>query len=128
MSLKTAAAVFGSVILIIGILGFVPSATPNRMLFGLFHVNAAHNIVHMVTGVIALLCASRGGNAPRQFFQFFGVIYGVVALLGFVVRDGYILGFMANNMADTWLHVAITTVSVYLGFVYSHEGVLRASR
>lgn len=45
---KTAAILFGVVFLFIGILGFVPAATPaNGMLLGIFHVNTAHNIVHL---------------------------------------------------------------------------------
>jgi uncharacterized membrane protein YbaN (DUF454 family) len=42
--IKTAAVIFGIVFLVIGILGFVPSVAPEQMLFGIFHVNAAHDV------------------------------------------------------------------------------------
>src|SRR5688500_8295388 len=45
MIVKNAALLFGVVFLIVGILGFVPGVTTNEMLLGIFHVNAAHNVV-----------------------------------------------------------------------------------
>ena len=38
-------------------------------------------------------------------------------MLGFVTGDGLLLGLVANNAADTWLHVVIAVVALYLGFV-----------
>lgn len=118
--LKTFAYVFGVVFLVVGVLGFVPSVAPNGMLFGLFHVNLWHNVVHLVTGVVALgvgYC-SCGGFTPKVFFQVFGVIYLVVALLGFWHGDTAILGVVANNFADAILHLVIAAVALYLGFVH----------
>ena len=48
MLLKPAAVLFGVVFLLVGVLGFVPAAAPNQMLLGIFHVNAAHNGVHLL--------------------------------------------------------------------------------
>ena len=45
---KTAAVLFGVVFLLVGILGFVPAVTKDQMLLGIFHVNAAHNCVHLL--------------------------------------------------------------------------------
>jgi len=53
--IKIAAVLFGIVFLLVGILGFVPAATNNEMLFGTFHVNTAHNFVHLASGIIFLL-------------------------------------------------------------------------
>ncbi|PYK68886.1 MAG: TonB-dependent receptor [Verrucomicrobia bacterium] len=116
---KTLALLFGVVFLLIGILGFVPALAPNEMLLNIFHVNAAHNVVHLLTGVVALLAGMGGVGAARTFFRIFGVVYGLVAVLGFVVGDGLLLGLIANNMADTWLHVVIALVSLIIGFVPS---------
>ena len=116
---KSAALVFGAVFLLIGILGFVPATAPNGMLLGLFHVNPAHNIVHLLTGAIALGVGMTSAYASRLFFQVFGIVYGLVAVLGFVYGDQPILGLIANNTADAWLHVLIAAVSLYLGFATS---------
>jgi hypothetical protein len=53
--IKSAAILFGIVFLAVGILGFVPGVTTNEMLLGTFHVNAAHNVVHIASGIIFLL-------------------------------------------------------------------------
>src|SRR5437867_10895492 len=86
------------------------------MLLNDFHVNAAHNAVHLLTGIAAFLCGMAGVCASKTFFKIFGVVYGLVAVLGFVVGDGMLLGLISNNMADTWLHVGIAVVSLIIGF------------
>jgi hypothetical protein len=115
--LRTAARVFGFAFVLVGVLGFVPGITRNQMLLGVFHVNALHNIVHLLSGAAALAAAASSVNASRTFFRVFGVVYGLVAVLGFVAGDRPVLGLMANNVADTWLHVAIAAASLILGFV-----------
>ncbi len=125
---KSAALVFGAVFLLIGILGFVPGTAPNGMLLGLFHVNAAHNVVHLLTGAIALVVGMTSVPASRLFFQLFGIVYGLVAVLGFVYGERPILGLIANNMADTWLHVWIAAVSLFLGFAKSSADVVERQR
>jgi hypothetical protein len=120
---KTAAILFGIVFLAIGALGFVPSITTpmadgsGGMLLGIFHVNTMHNIVHLASGAVALLCGMSGFAASRTYFRIFGVIYALVAVLGFMKGDGMLLGLISNNMADTYLHVGIAVVSLFLGFV-----------
>jgi hypothetical protein len=115
--IKTAAILFGIVFLLIGIVGFVPAITPaNGMLLGIFHVNTAHNFVHLASGVIFLLCGMAGVGASRTFFRIFGIVYALVALLGFYYGDQALLGLIANNTADTWLHVVLAMVMLFLGF------------
>jgi hypothetical protein len=115
---KPMAVLFGVVFLVIGILGFVPAVTKDEMLLGIFHVNTAHNAVHLLTGVVALFCGMSGFGAARVFFKIFGLIYAAVAILGFLnPGDSMLLGLIANNTADTWLHVVIAVVSLLLGFM-----------
>ena len=115
---KTAAVLFGVVFLLVGILGFVPAVTKDQMLLGIFHVNAAHNCVHLLSGVVALLCGMCGACASRWYFRIFGLVYGAVAVMGYMAGgDTMLLGLISNNMADTWLHVGIAAVSLLLGFM-----------
>src|SRR5436853_4666780 len=106
---KSAAILFGIVFLAVGILGFVPGVTTDvngmPMLLGIFHVNAAHDFVHIASGIVFLLCGMAGPGPSRMFFKIFGVVYALVAILGFMKGDGYLLGMISNNMADVWLHV-----------------------
>lgn len=118
---KTAALLFGIVFLAVGILGFVPGVTTNvdgmPMLLGIFHVNAAHNFVHLASGVIFLLCGIAGAGPSRTFFRIFGLIYALVAVLGFMNPNGPLLGMISNNPATTWLHVVLAAAMLFLGFV-----------
>jgi hypothetical protein len=120
---KSAAILFGIVFLVVGILGFVPAATPpmadgsGGMLLNVFHVNTAHNMVHLASGAVFLLCGLAGAGPSRMFFKIFGIVYALVAVLGFMKGDGLLLGMVANNMADVWLHVVLAVAMLYLGFV-----------
>ena len=87
------------------------------MLLGIFHVNLAHNIVHLASGAVFLLCGLAGAGPSRTFFKIFGLVYALVAILGFMKGDGMLLGCVANNMADVWLHVGLAVVMLFFGFV-----------
>ena len=110
---KTLSWVFGIVLALVGVLGFVPGLTTGGMLLGIFMVGGLHNIIHLVTG-LAVLAAAMGYFAPKLFFQIFGVVYGIVTVLGFVT-GGAIL--FETNMADNLLHLVIAAVALYAGFL-----------
>ncbi len=107
---------FGAVLLLVGVLGFIPAVTPDGHLLGIFHVNAVHNVIHVLSGVAALAAGFSGASYARLYFQVFGVIYGLVTVLGFVYGDNDILGLVASNMADTILHIVIAGSALVLGF------------
>ena len=117
---KTAAIIFGIVFLAVGILGFVPAAITTvdgmPMLLGIFHVNAFHNCVHLASGVVFLLCGMAGAGPSRMFFKIFGLVYALVAILGFMNPMGPLFGLMSNNPAVTWLHVVLAAAMLFLGF------------
>jgi hypothetical protein len=118
---KSAAILFGLVFLVVGILGFVPSITKDEMLLGIFHVNFAHNIVHLASGAVFLLCGLAGAGPSRMFFRIFGIVYALVAALGFYYGDQPILGIVSNNMAVVWLHVGLAVVMLIIGFGVSSD-------
>jgi hypothetical protein len=118
---KAAAILFGIVFLVVGILGFVPACTTDMdgmpMLLGIFHVNKFHNCVHLASGAVFLLCGLAGAGPSRMFFKIFGLVYALVAVLGFMNPAGPLLGMMSNNPADNWLHTGLAVVMLYFGFV-----------
>jgi hypothetical protein len=113
------AVLFGVILLVVGVLGFVPAVTKNEMLLGIFHVNTVHNIVHLLSGAVALFCGMTSVGAARNYFRIFGVVYGAVAVLGLMHMGEHtnLLGLISNNDADTYLHIAISVVSLILGFM-----------
>jgi hypothetical protein len=121
------ALIVGAVLLIIGGIGFLYSASfgsPGQVdaLFGLFDVNAWHNIIHIVTGALGLLLFR---TAAREYAFGIGVLYLVVAVWGFLLGDGEsILGFIPINTADNVLHLVIGIAG--LGAGLATHGVVAA--
>ncbi len=108
---KSVTWILGIVLLLVGILGFVN----NPLLLGLFEVDTIHNIIHIVSGIVALIAVSSGESYARLFLIIFGIVYGLVAILGFVSGTS-ILGFFDVNANDNYLHAAITIVCLGVGF------------
>jgi len=112
---------FGAIMLIVGVLGFVPGITHDELLLGIFAVNAVHNVIHLVTGVAALAVSMSTEKAMRLFFQLFGVVYGLVAIAGMFLGDKPLLGLVAVNHADHALHAGIALFSLIVGFAFGNE-------
>lgn len=116
--------IFGITFVLVGIVGFVPN--PLVAPDGVFAVNAAHNIVHVLTGAAfiygAIKFATRGGLVLKVI----GAAYALVAILGFFVADGgMLLGLVHINHADKWLHVFLAAGILGAGFVFSDRKVAR---
>src|ERR1044072_2671833 len=114
---KTMAVLFGVILLVVGVLGFVPAVTKNEMLLGIFHVNTVHNVVHLLSGAVALFCGMTRVGASRNYFRLFGVVSAAVGLPGLKRMGDHtnLLGLISNNDADTYLHIGIALVSLILG-------------
>lgn len=122
MDVKKWANIFGWVLLVVGVLGFIPGITTSaNLLLGIFAVDALHNIVHIVTGAVGIWMARKGEDSAKMFFKVFGVIYAVVTILGFI-SGGSILGYISTNMADNILHLVIAALALYLGFAGKKMG------
>lgn len=114
--LKPAAILFGLFFIVAGIGGFVPSLAPAGMLFGIFMVGPVHNVIHLASGAVALICGFAGAGASRKYFQIFGIVYLLVGLSGFYYGNQPLVGMVEHNQADIWLHIGIAAVSLLLGF------------
>jgi hypothetical protein len=104
--------VFGAIFIVIGLLGFVQDPV-----LGIFEVDGMHNIVHLVSGILAIWFARQGARQGQMYAKVFGVVYLLVALLGFLQADsGSVLGLISINGADNILHVVLAAVFLYVGF------------
>ncbi|HEV2613465.1 MAG TPA: DUF4383 domain-containing protein [Gammaproteobacteria bacterium] len=113
--IRIMAVLFGLAFLAAGIAGFMPMFVTDGNLLGLFEVNTMHNSVHLASGAVALLCSFHA-KAAKAYFIIFGLVYGVVAVLGYVNAGNLMV--MHMNMADNMLHAGIAVVSLLLGFFF----------
>jgi hypothetical protein len=114
--LRALGILFGIIFVLIGIIGFMPSMSPADMLFGIFHVSALHNVIHLLAGLIALWTAFTSTRAVKGYFQIFGIVYLALGVLGFFYGDEDVLGFLSNNIPDAILHSLLGALFIYIGF------------
>ena len=117
MNTRMAGLIIGIVLLVVGVLGFIPNPLVSST--GLFMVNTAHNLVHLVSGAVILAGVYSFGSALG--LKIVGVVYAVIAILGLVMGGDMLLGVIAMNMADHWLHVALAVVILLAGFALPDE-------
>ena len=120
-TVQRVAQIFGIVFILVAIYGFTQTgmgnmeADPARapQLLGLFPVNVLHNAVHLVFGIWGLV-ASRTYSAAKSYAQIAGVLYLLLAALGFAVPNGF--GFVPLGGNDVWLHLVLGLVLAGVGF------------
>ena len=113
LTTKTAAIVIGVVFILVGVLGFIP----NPIVYddGIFAVNPAHNLVHIISGIV-LLAGAYTSLGSALALKFIGVVYALVAVLGFMMSGDMLLGLVHVNGADHALHVVLALVILIAGF------------
>ena len=123
---RGAAALFGAVFLLVGVLGFVPGVTSNldqlsagghhseAELLGLFQVSVLHNVVHLLFGVVGLAAAARPRFAPAYLLGG-GVVYAALAVYGLVIDQSSQANVVPVNTADNWLHAGLAFALVLVG-------------
>lgn len=114
--LKRVAVIFGLLFTAIGILGFIPAFVQSGNLLGIFRVNFEHNIAHLGLGILGILCGVYSDYASKVYLIAAGVIYALLAVLGFTQNTDMLLGMIAINTADNWLHTFLALVAFYFAF------------
>jgi hypothetical protein len=74
-------------------------------------VNGWHNMVHVASGLLPLVGLGSNRRA-RSVCRLFGVVYLVVAIVGFADGDD-ILGLFPVNTADNGLHIVLAIVALW---------------
>ena len=115
--------VFGATLLLVGIVGFAADSSfdAGANVSGdelvVFEVNGWHKLVHTASGLLGL-ALWRNPATARSFALGFGLVYGLVTLLGFI--DGNdVLGLLPVNAADNVLHLAISAAGILAGLASS---------
>lgn len=107
---RTVAAVFGAVYVIAGLAGFVLESP----IFGLFEVNALHNIVHILLGAI-LLYGSTSTSLAIMTTRGVGAVLVLLGILGIPLPDGFDLVPLGGN--DIFLHLVTGAILLAAGFM-----------
>lgn len=111
---KTLAMVFGVVFILVGLLGFVDNPLVGAN--GIFETDMLHNLVHILFGLILLVVSLKMAGSSALWLKILGVVYLLLAVLGFMMGDGMLLGLITANGADHWLHLVLGVVLVLAGF------------
>ncbi|HET8783340.1 MAG TPA: DUF4383 domain-containing protein [Pyrinomonadaceae bacterium] len=106
---KTVCKILGVVFVLVGLIGFVK---PD--LLGA-HLSMYHNIVHLVSGAVALYLGFAGSlTAARAFCLVFGVVYLGLGILGMAVGTGadrmWEVGPLHFGQADHGIHILLGVV------------------
>ena len=109
---KKLAMVFGVVFVLVGLLGFISNPIVGSM--GFFMTNHVHDLVHLLVGVVMLVMSAQGESMAIMSLTIFGAVYALIAVLGFVMTSP-LLGLVAYNSADNWLHVVLAIVLLGAG-------------
>ncbi|MEP6741587.1 MAG: DUF4383 domain-containing protein [bacterium] len=102
---KTLAKILGVVLVLVGVLGFT------HVLDSLgAHLSPAHNLVHILTGVIALYFGFAGSlSGAKGFCIIFGLIYLLLGILGLAMGELHIGPLMLGKV-DHGIHLILGAI------------------
>jgi len=116
--------VVGVALLAAGLLGFVDNPIVSQREDALFHVDTVHNVVHILTGLVALFIgATQRGRALAQATIAFGVAYLLVLIATLISPDLFGLFAMPVNTADHGLHLVLAAGSIAAGLAAQRDRV-----
>jgi hypothetical protein len=116
---KTVCKLLGLVLLLVGLLGFTHILDPLGAHVGPAH--ATHNLVHIVSGVLALYLGFAGSHSgAKTFCLVFGIVYLCLGLYGLVIVKG---DFTIHQIKLTLGHVD-HLIHVVVGIAFLAGGLL----
>ena len=114
----------GVVLVVVGVLGFFPNALVGPD--GLVATDNVHNIVHIVTGALALALVYVLRMDVGQAALLFGALYAAVFVLTIVSPTLFGLFSVPVNTIDHVIHIGIAVVSLGLGWMARGRTALTA--
>ena len=127
MNVRYFALIYGVVFLLVGIAGFIPglvapvggpaehAAATSGHLFGLFPINALHNLVHIAFGVGGI-AAYRSFSNARLYARVVAIAYAALMVFGLIPGLNTLFGLVPLYGHDVWLHAVLAAVAAYFGF------------
>ena len=108
----------GAVLVLVGLLGFIDNPLVGDSANALVPTDAVHNIVHLLTGLLALYIAFglRGENQVNGAIGF-GILYAVIFLAVLVSPTLFGLFQVPANVVLHVIHAALAVVSLAVGYM-----------
>lgn len=106
---KTVCKILGVVFVLVGLIGFA-----KQDLLGA-HLTPPHNVVHLVSGAIALYFGFAGSlSAAKAFCLVFGVVYLALGILGMALGVApdrtWMVGPLHFGQADHGIHILLGVI------------------
>ena len=134
MATRYFALILGIIFLLVGVAAFIPGLVQpgtgeyelvvtgpgTGYLFGLFHVNVLHNLVHLGFGVWGVI-AFGSFMASRAYAKSVAVVYGILVIMGLVPLLSTTFGLIPIHGHDVWLHLVIALAAGYFGWAVEPE-------
>lgn len=139
LAVQHATILVGSILLILGVLSFVPGITTNldslhlagpqsdAALFGIFSVSILDNLLHVAMGVIGLLLAKTYARA-RAFLLIGGLLYLGLWVFGLLIDFDSSANVFPVNSADNWLNLGLGVTMVLLALTLAGTRVPTGAR
>lgn len=107
--------VSGLILVVVGVVGFFRHE--------MFHLTfpLAHNLFHLVSGMIALAAGFSGDIASRTRFGLgFGTIYTLIAVAGFLGLHDLGTIQLGLNLQFNFIHLGVGVLSLLAGLASTH--------
>lgn len=106
---KTVCKILGVVFLLVGVVGFASPGLLNA------HLTPPHNVIHIVSGVIALYFGFAGSlSGAKAFCLVFGVVYLALGILGMALGQEpgrmWMVGPLHLGQADHGIHILLGVI------------------
>ena len=123
----------GIVLIVVGILGFIPGITtqydslaivgPNStaLFLGLFQVSMLLNIIQALIGTIGVVMSRNNPMGARNFLMGFGLLYIVLSAYSLIVGVGAAANFLSLNMTDSWTLMVAGVLMIAAGWMFSRH-------
>jgi len=124
---KTLAVIFGVILVLLGLLGFV--SNPLVGAGAVFLADTMHNVIRVVLGAILLAVAVWSPDSSARWLKVIGAVVFLLGLIGlFTVPSagGMLLGIAETNGASNWLHLVAGLV-IFIAGMYSNGGEMSMS-
>ena len=123
----------GIVLIVVGILGFIPGVTtqydslaivgPNStaLFLGLFQVSMLLNIIQALIGTIGVVMSRNTPMGARNFLMGFGLLYIVLSVYSLIVGVGSAANFLSLNVMGVWGFMILGLAMVGAGWLMSRH-------